>query len=67
MLAGRVFNPSRVDEVVVTGLFPAHYGKGVGDTLTIQLPTPSRRRYRGLGQLVRPGQGPEDQGRASSA
>jgi hypothetical protein len=39
---GRVLNPSRVDEVDVTPSFPANYGKGVGDTLTIQLPTPAR-------------------------
>ena len=39
VLAGRVFNPHRVGEVVVTGLFPAHYGKDVGDRLTIRLPT----------------------------
>ncbi len=39
VLAGRVFNPRDVHEVVVTGLFPRYYGKGVGDALTIQLPT----------------------------
>jgi hypothetical protein len=39
VLQGRVFNPHRIDEVDVTGLFPANYGKGVGDTLTIRLPT----------------------------
>jgi hypothetical protein len=37
---GRVFNPARVDEVVVTPGFPAGYGKGVGDMLTLHLPTP---------------------------
>jgi len=42
VLSGRVVNPSRVDEVDVTAFFPAHYGKGVGDTLTIQLPTPQQ-------------------------
>jgi hypothetical protein len=39
VLAGRVFNPHRIDEVVVTALFPKTTGKGVGDTLTITLPT----------------------------
>jgi MacB-like periplasmic core domain/FtsX-like permease family len=39
VLAGRVFNPHRVDEVVVTALFPKTTGKGVGDMLTITLPT----------------------------
>src|SRR6266516_4639722 len=34
---GRLFNPDRVDEVVVTPRFLAGYGKGVGDTLTLHL------------------------------
>ena len=40
MLAGRLFNPGRVDEVVVTPKFVASYGKGVGDTLTLHLASP---------------------------
>jgi FtsX-like permease family len=40
VLQGRLLNPSRVDEVDVTARFPASYGKGVGDTLTLQLPSP---------------------------
>src|SRR4249919_2742319 len=40
MLAGRLFNPSRVDEVVVTPKFVASYGKGVGDTLALHLASP---------------------------
>jgi hypothetical protein len=40
VLQGRLLNPRRVDEVDVTALFPAVYGKGVGDTLTLQLPSP---------------------------
>jgi hypothetical protein len=39
VLAGRVFNPHSLHEVVVTALFPRYFGKGVGDNLTIQLPT----------------------------
>ncbi len=39
VLQGRLLNPNRVDEVDVTPLFPARYGKGVGDTLTLQLPS----------------------------
>jgi ABC-type lipoprotein release transport system permease subunit len=35
--AGRVFNPSRADEVVVSRQFVATYGKGVGSTLTAHL------------------------------
>src|SRR6266568_2609677 len=40
VLQGRVFDPSRADEVVVTANFPAGYGKGVGDMLTLRLATP---------------------------
>ncbi len=42
VLQGRVLNPRRADEVDVSPFFPANYGKGVGDTLTIQLPTPAQ-------------------------
>jgi hypothetical protein len=42
MLAGRLFNPRRADEVVVTPKFVASYGKGVGDTLTLHLPSPQQ-------------------------
>jgi len=42
VLAGRLFDPQRADEVVVTPAFPAHFGKGVGDYLTLQLPTPKQ-------------------------
>ena len=37
VLAGRLLNPSRVDEVLVTPKFVAAYGRGVGDTLTVHL------------------------------
>jgi hypothetical protein len=40
MLQGRLYNPNRVDEVVVTPQFQASYGKGVGDTLTLHLASP---------------------------
>ncbi len=42
MLAGRLFNPHRVDEVLVTPKFVASYGRGVGDTLTLHLPSPQQ-------------------------
>jgi hypothetical protein len=42
MLAGRLFNPRRADEVVVTPKFVASYGKGVGDTLTLHLASPQQ-------------------------
>jgi hypothetical protein len=37
LLAGRLPNPSRVDEVVASPKFVATYGKRVGDTLTARL------------------------------
>jgi ABC-type lipoprotein release transport system permease subunit len=40
VLKGRVFDPARADEVVVTPRFVSHYHKGVGDTLIVDLPTP---------------------------
>jgi len=42
VLAGRPYDPSRVDEVVVTPHFVARYGKSVGDTLTLRLSTPAQ-------------------------
>jgi hypothetical protein len=37
MLAGRLFNPDRLDEVIVSPQFAASFGKHVGDTLTLHL------------------------------
>ena len=37
MLAGRMFDPARANEVIVTPLFAAVYHKRVGDTLTLLL------------------------------
>jgi hypothetical protein len=42
VLQGRVSDPSRVDEVVVTPKFLMAYGQGVGDTLTLSLPSPQQ-------------------------
>ncbi len=42
VLEGRLLNPNRVDEVVVTPRFVASFGKGVGDTLTLHLPSPEQ-------------------------
>src|SRR5919199_335578 len=40
VLAGRLADPARVDEAVVTQRFVARYGKGVGDRVTAVLPSP---------------------------
>ncbi|ETK31505.1 ABC transporter permease [Microbispora sp. ATCC PTA-5024] len=40
VLEGRLADPRRADEVMVTGQFPVVYGKGVGDRLTLRLMTP---------------------------
>lgn len=42
VLQGRLADPSRVDEVVVSPRFLASFGKGVGDALTLLLPTPAQ-------------------------
>lgn len=40
LLEGRLPAPGAIDEVVVTANFPARSGKGVGDTLTLELYRP---------------------------
>jgi hypothetical protein len=42
MLAGRVYNPHRVDEVIATPLFMATFGKHVGDWVTLHLASPQQ-------------------------
>ncbi|HEX3309216.1 MAG TPA: FtsX-like permease family protein, partial [Streptosporangiaceae bacterium] len=42
MLAGRMFDPARVDEVLVTPLFAATYHKRVGDIVTLLLASPKQ-------------------------
>ncbi|HEX3389989.1 MAG TPA: hypothetical protein VHT94_13190, partial [Streptosporangiaceae bacterium] len=42
MLAGRLANPQRADEVMVTPRFAATSGKHVGDTLTLELASPQQ-------------------------
>lgn len=40
LLEGRLPAPGAIDEVVVTANFPARFGKGVGDTVTLDLYRP---------------------------
>ena len=68
MLAGRMYNPNRANEVIATPRFAAVYGKGVGATMDIQLPTvaqanngydgttgrPTRARHPGARRRDRP-------------
>ncbi|HZC69798.1 MAG TPA: ABC transporter permease [Jatrophihabitans sp.] len=44
VLRGRLFDPARDDEVVVTPDFVKHTGKDVGDTLSLTLPSPAEVR-----------------------
>ncbi|MBO3751312.1 ABC transporter permease [Streptosporangiaceae bacterium NEAU-GS5] len=42
VVEGRIMDPRRVDEVMVTSGFPGHYGKGVGDRITLVLMSPEQ-------------------------
>jgi hypothetical protein len=59
MLAGRMFNPARADELVVTPRFAAAYHKSVGDVVTMQLASPQQvdaqwdGTTKGLGPVIR--------------
>lgn len=44
VLQGRLADPTRVDEAVVTAKFVTTYHKGVGDTVVAILPTPEARQ-----------------------
>jgi ABC-type lipoprotein release transport system permease subunit len=45
--SGRMWNPNRADEAVVTPMFVDKYHKGVGDTVVLALPTPQELRDGG--------------------
>src|SRR6266536_327873 len=62
VLEGRLFNPSRADEVLVTSQFQAGYGKGPGDTLTLHLASP-RQVDTGYDGSAGPPRGPRIQAR----
>ena len=42
LLAGRLFDPGRADEILVTPQFAAAYHKGVGDLVTMRLASPKQ-------------------------
>jgi hypothetical protein len=42
VLQGRIYRPSRADEVVVTPGFAGSFGRGVGDFVTLHLPSPAQ-------------------------
>jgi hypothetical protein len=58
VLAGRLFSPSRVDDVVVTPKFVASYGKSVGDMLILHLASPQQADV-GYDGTSGPPRGPE--------
>jgi FtsX-like permease family len=58
VLTGRLFSPSRVDEVVVTPKFVASYGKSVGGMLTLHLASPQQADV-GYDGTSGPPRGPE--------
>ena len=52
LIAGRVADPTRADEVVVSPGFVAHYGLGVGDPVTIRLYRPETIDAAAIGGSV---------------
>jgi hypothetical protein len=56
MLAGRMFNPARPDEIIVTPRFAAAYHKSPGDVVTMQLASPKQVDEQWDGTT--PGHGP---------
>ena len=50
VLAGRLADPDRADEAVVTARFVTSYGKGVGDTVTALLLTPQQLQQISISQ-----------------
>jgi ABC-type lipoprotein release transport system permease subunit len=59
VLEGRLPDPERDDEVVVTANFVGGYGKGVGDSVTLQLYTPDQIDEAALGVGFPDPEGPE--------
>ena len=58
VLAGRLADPARVDESVVTANFVRSYGLGIGDTVTYRLYTPESADTAGDASIPPPPDGP---------
>jgi hypothetical protein len=61
VLAGRLYNPRRADEVLVTPQFAAAFGKTPGDTLTLELASPKQANAGYDGTSGGPPRGPRVQ------
>jgi len=61
VLEGRLADPARDDEAVITKKFEGSFGKGVGDTVIIQLLTPEQVDASYLSPEAPPPEGPEIQ------
>jgi hypothetical protein len=59
VLEGRLADPARDDEVVVTSNYEGGYGKRVGDTVTLQLLTPEQIDEAAFGAAYPDPEGPE--------
>src|SRR5690349_10089737 len=57
LLAGRLFDPGRADEIFVTPQFAAAYHKGVGDRVTMRLASP-KQVDEGWDETAGPPRGP---------
>jgi hypothetical protein len=63
VLEGRMFDPTREDEAVVTANFDSDYGKGIGDTVTFDLFTPEQLDALTVGIGDEPPAGPSIEAR----
>lgn len=59
VLEGRLLNPNRLDEVVVSGRFARYHHKDVGDSVTIRLASPTQMdQIQGAGAIQERLEGP---------